>query len=340
MPERDPDQDPQDRADARVDRDTSAAAVPIPSALRDVGRTPAGRAWLESLPGLVDAARTRWGLQLATPFSTGQTAWTAPARTRHGEEAVLKVVLPHEDAAGEADALELWAGVPVAAAELLGRDGWTLLLRRYRPGHTLEDDPQLREERVEARLEVAATVMGHLHVGPTENRPPSIRDLTSVTPDLADLLRERAGRHAHVLAADPGLLAAAADLLDELPKEARRTVLLHGDLNPRNLIADDDSGMRRWVAIDPKPFVGDPAYDPWPLLAQLSDPFREPSPVAELRARTRVVCAVVEMDPDRVAAWALARTCGSALWRVSERGDRDGALVELEQARVWSRLAG
>jgi streptomycin 6-kinase len=324
--------------DAPDDAALPTAAVPVPAALGELGGTAAGRTWLRELPRLVDEARTRWGLRLGAPFTAGRTAWTAPARTRRGEDAVVKVVLPHVEAAGEADALELWAGG--AAAELFDHDGWTLLLRRCRPGHAIEEDPRLREERVEVRLEAAASVLARLQVDPPSNRPDTIRDLGAVTPDLAARLRERTQRHGADLKADAGLLAEAADLLDHLPGGATRATLLHGDLNPGNLLADDDGAARRWVAIDPKPLVGDPAYDPWPLLAQTADPFREPSPASELRTRTRLVCAVAGLDRDRVAAWALARTCESAFWRAAELGDRAGALAELEQARVWSRLAG
>jgi streptomycin 6-kinase len=85
--------------------------------------------------------------------------------------------------------------------------------------------------------------------------------------------------------------------------------------------------------------VGDPAFDPWPLLTQVAEPFREESPTGVLRARSRVVCAAAGLDPSRVAAWAMARSVESALWRAAELGDRTHSLEELSEARTWSRLA-
>ena len=74
------------------------------------------------------------------------------------------------------------------------------------------------------------------------------------------------------------------------------------------------------------------------MLAQVGDPFAEEDPVGPLRAHATVLCATAGLETDRVAAWALARSCESALWRAAEQGDRDGALADLAQARAWARL--
>ncbi|MPV35754.1 aminoglycoside phosphotransferase family protein [Georgenia subflava] len=319
---------------------SSPDVVQVPDAMRrELSPTADGPAWLARLPELVDRARTRWGLRLGEPFESGVAAWTAPARTRHGEDAVVKIVFPHAEAAHEATALALWSGR--GGAELLDHDAdaWTLLLRRHRPGHGLEEDRPLLEQRPEARLDVAAELLGRLHAAPVAELSQAVTALTTCATTAAELVRERSQRHGPALGADPGLLAAAAELWEELPATARSTVVVHGDLNPGNLVADDATGTRTWVAIDPKPMVGDPDFDPWPLLSQVAEPFRAESPVALLRGRTRVVCAAAGLDPGRVAAWAMARAAESALWRAAEQGDRTGALAELDQARIWSRLA-
>ncbi|TRW46227.1 aminoglycoside phosphotransferase family protein [Georgenia yuyongxinii] len=312
-------------------------AVPVPDALRrGAATTPDGAAWLTRLPALVDRARTRWGLRLERPFEPGTTAWTAPARTRDGADAVVKIVLPHAEAAGEAAALRAWAGQ--GAVELLDHDteDWTLLLRRARPGHGLEEDRLLAERPAPARLDIAGELLARLHDAP--HPADGVAALASLVAPWAELLRDRAARLAGPLELDTGLVAEAAGLLEELPGSAARTVLVHGDLNPGNILAADDGTGRTWLAIDPKPALGDPACDPWPLLTQVGAPFTDDNPPATLRTHTRVLCAAAGLEADRVAAWALARSCESALWRAAVQGDRDGALAELAQARTWARM--
>lgn len=92
-----------------------------------------------------------------------------------------------------------------------------------------------------------------------------------MTADWAVLVRQRMDRHRPRL--DPGLVEHGAALLESLPRTATHTVVLHGDINPGNILA---AHREPWLAIDPKPMVGDPAYDPAPLLAQVS-PTRGPS---------------------------------------------------------------
>jgi streptomycin 6-kinase len=45
-------------------------------------------------------------------------------------------------------------------------------------------------------------------------------------------------------------------------------------------VQDDRDGAARWVAVDPKAVVGDPAWDPWLLMTQIGEWIRTvPPPV-------------------------------------------------------------
>jgi Aminoglycoside/hydroxyurea antibiotic resistance kinase len=58
---------------------------------------------------------------------------------------------------------------------------------------------------------------------------------------------------------DPGLARAGLALFRELPATAGTRVLLCTDLHAGNALA---AVREPWLVIDPKPHVGDPAYDP------------------------------------------------------------------------------
>lgn len=138
-----------------------------------------------------------------------------------------------------------------------------------------------------------------------------------------------------------GLLRHAVDLLRTLTRDAPRTGLAHGDLNPGNILRDDTGGTTRWPAIDPKAVVGDLAWDPWPLLTQLGDRTVAVAPAAELAERTRLLADLTGLDPARIAAWSVARGIEAALWSAGRgwwTGSR-GADGELARARAWDAAA-
>lgn len=85
--------------------------------------------------------------------------------------------------------------------------------------------------------------------------------------------------------------------------------------------------------------TGDPAYDPWPLLTQIDDPFEHPDPRPVLRERYALVAEVLGEDPARLFAWSVARGVESALWS-ADHDDVEGGAEELAEIRVLADLAG
>src|SRR4029453_7126455 len=78
-----------------------------------------------------------------------------------------------------------------------------------------------------------------------------------------------------------------------------------------------------WLAIDPKPMTGDPAYDPWPLLEQIGGTFDDPAPPDA--GRIARVADELGVDADRTAMWALARRVEAALWSADHGDVAEGA---------------
>lgn len=85
--------------------------------------------------------------------------------------------------------------------------------------------------------------------------------------------------------------------------------LLHGDFHPGNVLA---AQRHPWLAIDPKPWVGDPAFDLAQTLANwvCVDHETPGGPVTAIRLRATQLANRLSLDPDRVLRWAVVKAVG------------------------------
>jgi streptomycin 6-kinase len=288
-----------------------------------------GPQWLAGLPSLVDELRERWSLRLGPPIHGGSCSWVAPAWLPDGESAVLKVTWPHREAAGEGEGLRLWDGRGAVRVLRQAPEDYAVLIERCEPGDALGNAGHID---VRERLLIGARLLSELWSA-TPPRDTGLERVAALTADWADTAQERMARLRPDF--DPGLVATAVRLLRELPGCAAREVLVHGDFNPGNVLS---ARRRPWLAIDAKPMIGDPGYDPWPFLAQVDDPFSHPNPRRVLAERFALFADAVGEAVWRLAAWAFAREVESALWAV-DHADSPIAHGSMDKAYVFAELA-
>ncbi len=265
------------------------------------------RRWLAGLPDLVAAQAAEWELRLGAPYEPGgSTAWIAPALGSAGEQLVLKIGWRHFEAEHEAEALRLWEGngaVRCLDARRLP-DSVALLLERCRPGVQLALELSEPEQDL-----VIARLLRRLWVGPGASLG-SFRPLEALCAYWAE------GFEAELDAvADAGLAREALVLLRELPASARERVLLCTDLHAENVLS---AQREPWLAIDPKPFVGDPAFDP--VQHMLNCRQRLASDPRGLAAR---MAELLDLDGERVRLWLFVRC--------AQEGLHDAAMREAAQ---------
>ena len=276
---------------------------------------PSRSAWDAAAAELVATMLERWRLTALLPFTGGEGGSVLAVRTADGGDAVLKVGYPHVEAVDEAVGLEALGAA--LAPQVLRQDAWTwsLLLERVRPGTPLS--------LVELHADEALGIAMELHRRLRSVRV-AVRPLAEVMLPFVEIaVRSPMGD-------DPEPVAEGLAVYRELLATPAPRTLLHGDFNPGNVL---EAGGR-WRIIDPKPMLGDPAFDLPPMLDQVGDPWRRPDPERVLADRV----AALPDDPMRVARWAFARAALDVSWYL-EDDDREGAAISLRRARGWRSIS-
>jgi streptomycin 6-kinase len=271
-----------------------------------------GRAFIARLPNLAEAFLERWQLRLDGPPMYGWCALVLPVLRTDATPAVLKLQLLDEESEGEPVALRAWNGD--GAVRLLDHDPdtGTMLLERLDPARTLSHVPDSR-----AAVQVIARLLAHLTALPA---PGELRRLGDIAHGMLDRTPRALERipdpEARSLIGD--CAAAVREVADE-PGDR----LLHWDLHYDNVLAADRAD---WLAIDPKPLAGDPAFDLLPAIDNRFDP-------AEIHWRFDAMTDILALDRARARAWTLGRVLQNCLWEVEE-----GRPLEAEQLEIARTL--
>jgi streptomycin 6-kinase len=234
----------------------------------------------------LDAARLKavaqqmaaeWGEgELGEPFALSRFSFVAPIGG-----AVLKVTPPEDDESDEeGDALELWDGD--GAVRLLRRDRArrAMLLERADPGTDIAGLPE------DDAIAVAIEVGRRLWRG--AGKP--FRWIGDHVPRWLEQAEASSG-------SGDELMRLGRRLYESM--EPGRSTLIHGDLHHHNIL---DAGGR-YVAIDPKPMLGEPEFDVpsflWnPLGSRMT---------AKTTERRLAAFAAAGLDEGRMRAWTAIR---------------------------------
>ena len=286
------------------------STVQIPPSLDHLRASQGGRAWLSSLQELVAECVAQWSLVLGEPYSGSYVSLTVPA-LRAREAVVLKVQFPHTENEHEADALRAWAGD--GAVRLLAHDPQrhALLLERCEPGHHLSRQPG-------QALDVFVDLIPRL--GVPADAP--FRALADEAEGWIESLRAR--RDQGVV--DEALIDAAIDALQTARHDPVDPVLLHQDLHADNVLA---ATREPWLAIDPKPLAGDPAFAVAPVVRSHELGHSR----AAVRYRLDALTERLGLDRERSRLWTLGQTMAWAF-------EGDEVLPRHVETASWLVAAG
>jgi len=251
-------------------------------------KTPEGAAWLDRLPGALRNLEGRWSLTVGAPFDGEDVscAWVAPVALADGTSAVLKLGMPHMEAEHELQGLRFWDGDPTVRLLEFDDELGAMLLERCEPGTVLRVLPESEQDLVIARL------LRRLWRLPSAPHP--FRTLSALTEYWTHQTLDDVEQWT-----DIGLVREGLRLFKELPQTAPTEVLLATDLHAGNVLRSE---REPWLVIDPKPFVGDPAYDATQHLFNCGARLR-----SDPDGTIRRLADLLGVDRERVRLWTFAR---------------------------------
>jgi len=289
-------------------------AITIPSCLDWLCSSVEGRAWIESLPDVVVTCADRWNLDPGQPVDNSYVSLVLPAVTMDGEPAMLKIQFPDRESQHEAAALEAWNGL--GAIRLLDRqpENHALLLERCTPGSRLSIEPP------DVALGVMIDLLPKLWL-PVKDGFNSLSDEVDRWVHNLPVEWERSGRPFPRTLLDAGIEA-----LTDLAASQGEQVLLHQDLHADNVLR---ARREPWLAIDPKPLVGEREFGLSPIIRAYELGHSERDTIHRLDRLTNEL----GLDRDRSRRWAF----GHALaWGF----EGDKVLPEHIETARWLLAAG
>jgi streptomycin 6-kinase len=249
-------------------------------------------------------------------YTDANVSFVAPAELPDGTPAVLKINVPDLETEFEADALEHWNGEGAVTLLAHDRARRALLVERCEPGTQLWEVADEEEAN-----EIAVGVLQQLwRRAPSA---PSYRRVADEAERWAVELPERWERLGRPF--ERSLLDRAVACLLELGADQDELVVCHQDFHGGNVLL----AQRGWLAIDPKPLLGEREFDTASLLRDRRDELVvDPHPAARVRQRLDQLSSDLGLDRERMRGWGVAHALAWGL-------DDDGLHVAMVACARW-----
>jgi len=260
----------------------------------------AGRAWLADLPRLIDELRQLWSIvEMGPAFEGGCVAYVAPVIRRDGSRVVLKVSLADEETEREPDALVVWNGNGAVRLLESDRTRGAMLLERLEPGTPLAAHPDR-----DAAIDIACSVLRRLWVSAPATH--QFRLVTELAQQYADTFPAKYAEAGRPFA--ESLIEGAVELCRRFVEDGAAHTIANRDFHLGNILA---ARREPWLVIDPKPLVGEPAFDAAHLIRSLlPDQIAKP----EFDRLVSTIAGRLDLPAQRIAEWVFVRSIENALW--------------------------
>jgi streptomycin 6-kinase len=259
-----------------------------------------GRTWIASLPALIDELLQRWSSEPDGPVMHGRVGVVVPVRYQVNTPAVIKVSYPHPGNIHESNAFQTWNGRGAVRLHERDDEHYAMLLERAESG-TLADV---------ADFDDAVTILGRVSHRLAVAAPLALPRLSDLVADWESKMQLDSAELNDPL--PQHVMDAATATLRELGPDQPST-MVHGDLHDTNVLR----GSREpWLAIDPKGYVGDPAYDAITVVrsTRFAPMLKAPDAPQGLLRGLDIYCDAAETDPRRARRWVQVGAVRASLW--------------------------
>ncbi len=226
------------------------------------------------------------------------------------QPALLKIARSKEEERG--NLLMAWWNGQGGAAPVFLHEGPAVLMERALGQNSLIHMAKNNQDEQATKIICAAAQK--LHGIKNKNPPPSLITLS----EYFRALGPAASQHGSVL-------IQANQTAEELLKNPKDSVILHGDIHHGNIL---DFGEKGWLAIDPKALMGESYFDFANLF--LNPDFELATKPGRLESQLMLVSKTANLNSHRLLQWILAYAGLSAAWHLEDGTDPKLALTIAE----------
>lgn len=259
-----------------------------------------GEQWLDDLPKITSKIAKEHNLSGLSPIDNMTFNYVASGY-QNDTPIILKIGMNSKALAKEASCLKAFALASVA--KVLANDNNMIIMERSVPGATLKEYFPAKD--IEATT-IFCSVLNELRSADIQDKHDfyHVKDLLKTLDNKLDIPDEFLGKAKH--------------LRDELLSTTTKEVLLHGDLHHDNILKNGDS----WLAIDPKGFIGDPAFEPAAYLCNpIPELLQENKPREIIENRINICSAELGIDSRRIADWLYVKSVLCWAWSLEDNLD-------------------
>ena len=259
-----------------------------------------GKEWLDSLPDITAKIANEHNLSGLTPVNNMTFNYVASGY-QNDKPIILKIGMNSKALTKESSCLKAFA--KHATAEVIADDTNMIIMQRAVPGSTLK--AHFPDNDIDA-TKILCESIKELHKAsiPESHNFYHLSELFKTLDQKLDIPDE--------------ILSKAKHLRDKLLSTTTEEVLLHGDLHHDNILKNGD----RWLVIDPKGFIGDPAFEPAAYLCNpIPELLQENQPREIIENRINICSAELDIDSRRIADWLYAKSVLCWAWSLEDNLD-------------------